>query len=430
MRTDVDIATTATGCPYAYGTGAGGLGTDLFAAEMFSSGDPHQAWTILRRDDPVSRQITADGQHYWAVTRYHDAQRVLRDYERFSSERGTLLMLLGKGDPAGGHQMAATDPPRHTDLRLPLQTALTKSRIETDRSGMRAAIVDLIAPLADEGEYDLAAEMAKMPMAVIAALMNLPAGDQPRLIELTTAAIAPEEPRFARPGGTEAVLKATHRELFAYFQDLVRERRRRSGDDLISLLIEMETDGRRLSSGEIVSNCYSLLLGASVTIAQVPTAAVEHLAGTPAIEDWATDPTTLVSGVEEAIRWSSPTTHFMRYTSEQVTIGDRVIPAGEPIVVWLGSANRDEEVFAEPFTFDVRRRPNKHIAFGVGPHYCVGHTVGRVALWILFAELLARYSDFTLLGPPERMHSNVIAGWNSMPIKVRRRAKPLPLAYE
>ncbi|WP_314176404.1 cytochrome P450 [Streptomyces winkii] len=422
----LEIPQPVAGCPFVGGAAAA---ADLADPGLYSAGDPHPVWSELRAHDPVSRRSAAGGHAYWSVTKYSDADTVLRDHGTFTSERGTLLVLLGQDDPAGGRQMAATDPPRHGDLREPLQRALTIKRVEAKREQIREAVLGLITPLGDGGTYDLAEQMTKMPMAVIGSLMDLPHADRPRLIELTTAAIAPDAPRFARPGGTRAVLKAAHRELFAYFQDLVTERQRAPGDDLVSLLLRMEMDGRTLTAGEIVANCYSLLLGASVTMAQVPVTALDELMGTAVLDDWANDPTALASGVEEALRWSSPTNHFMRYATRDVRLRGKDIAAGDAVVVWLGSANRDEEVFDDPFTFDIRRRPNKHIAFGIGPHYCVGHTVARVALKVVMAELFSRFRDFAPAGPGVRLHSNIIAGWESLPVTARVRPSRAPVAY-
>ncbi|MEU5976477.1 cytochrome P450 [Streptomyces sp. NPDC047315] len=358
---------------------------------------------------------------YWSVAGYAEAVRVLRDHEAFTSERGTLLTLLGRDDPAGGQQMAVTDPPNHTRLRGPLQQALSIRTVAGQRDVIRRVVTEALRPLADGGPFDFAAAMAALPMAVIGHLMALPEQDWPRLVRLTHACVAADDPEYQIDDGPQATLVTAHRELFAYFQDVVTRRRRAPGGDLISLLLTMELDGRRLSPGEIVSNCYSLLLGATVTTAQPPSAAVAALAGTPVLDDWAAHPELLSSGVEESLRWSSPTQHFMRHATRDVELRDVVILAGDAVVVWLGSANRDESVFADPDTFDIRRSPNKHIAFGVGAHYCVGHTVARVTLRILFAELLGRYTGFTLAGPSRRLRSNIISGFTHLPITAHVR---------
>jgi cytochrome P450 len=259
--------------------------------------------------------------------------------------------------------------------------------------------------------------------------MELPEADWPDLVSASMAAVAPEDPACGRAGSADAVLAGAHREMFAYLHDMVAHRRRHPGDDLISVLLTMEMDGRPLSAGEIVSNCYSLLLGANVTVAHVAPSTLRALMGTATLEKWADTPELLPTGVEEALRWASPAAHFLRHATQDTEIGGRPVAAGDPVVVWLGSANRDAAVFAEPLAFDVDRHPNKHLSFGIGPHYCVGHTVARVALRVLFAELFSRYRDLAPAGPSVPLRSNIVTGWTSMPITARPRPSRRQPAY-
>ncbi len=377
----------------------------------------------------MTRQALPDGREFWSVTSYGDVTEVLRDAMTFTSERGTLLYLLGRDDPAGGSQLVVTDPPRHTTLRRPLQRALAAKPVKAMRERLRQVVCDSLAPLADGDAYDLAEHLRLLAVAVMGTLLGLPAGDWPRLAELGIAAVAPDDPRFGRAGAGESVLEATHRELFPYFHDLVRHRRARPGDDLVSLLIGTVWDGRPLDQGEVVSNCYSLLLGGSVTISQVPVSTLNDLMGTATLDQWAADPSLLASGVEEALRWSTPNTHFMRYAVRDVELRGQHVRAGDAVVVWLASANHDESVFPDPFTFDVRRRPNNHLAFGVGPHYCVGHSVVRETLKLFFAELFSRYTDLVPVGPGVRLHSHTISGWAALPVAATARAPRGPVAH-
>ncbi|BFP56942.1 cytochrome P450 [Streptomyces griseus] len=402
---------------------------DLTDPVLYSDGDPHRIFARLRQREPVSWSANGEGPGFWSVTKYRDADVVLRDHSLFTSERGTLLNILGTDDPAGGKQMAVTDPPKHTRLREPLQRALSMKAVERHRETIRTTVVRLIEPLAEDGAFDFAEAMVAMPMAVTGTLMGLPSADWPRLADLTTAAIAPDDPEYTLPLGPQATLETAHRELFAYFQDVVHQRRKAPGDDLISFLMSIEPGGRRMTPGEIMSNCYSLLLGANVTTPHVASAAMATQTGTGVLEDWAAHPELTVGGTEEALRWASPANHFMRYAVQDVVLAEREIAAGEAVVVWLGSANRDEEVFADPFVFDIRRKPNRHIAFGIGPHYCVGHTVAKVTLRLLFGELLSRFEGFELVGEPERLRSNFVAGYKHLPIVARVRPVPGPVSY-
>lgn len=416
--------TVTSRCPFAAHTAEA-----LVDPLLYSRGAAHTLWAGLRRDAPVTRHVLPDGREFWSVTSYHDVTAVLRDSTAFTSERGTLLSMLGQDDPAGGSQLVATDPPRHTSLRAPLQRALAAKPVEGLREHLRAVVRDTLAPLADGGEHDLAVRLRHLAVGVMGVLMDLPPEDWDRLAALSLASMAPEDPLFGRPGEAEAVLTATHRELFAYFHDLVRRRRARPGTDLVSLLLTMAWDGRPLNQGELVSNCYSLLLGGTVTTSQVPAAVLADFMGTDTLDRWAADPALLGSGVEEALRWASPNTHFMRYAVRDVTLRGQRIRAGEAVVVWLASANRDAEAFPAPFDFDVRRRPNRHLAFGIGPHYCVGHSVVRVVLKLFFAELFSGFTDLVPSGPGVRLHSTTISGWAVLPIGARARSPRGPVAY-
>ncbi|GAA3180651.1 cytochrome P450 [Streptomyces virens] len=413
----------AGGCPVGHG---GGI--DLTDPLLHGDGDAHAVWRAMRRHDPVSRRTAPSGHPYWSVTKYDDAQIVLRDHTLFTSERGTLLNILGTDDPAGGKQMAVTDPPRHARMREPLQRALSIKAVEAHREAIREVVVRLIEPMGD-GVFDFAEAMADLPMAVTGTLMGLPAADWAQLTRLTTAAIAPDDPEFQLADSPEATLDTAHRELFAYFQDIVHARQKQTGDDLISFLMSIDLNGRRMSLGEIMSNCYSLLLGANVTTPHVASAAMATQAGTGVLEDWAAHPDLAVRGTEEALRWASPANHFMRYAVRDVELRGARIAAGDAVVVWLGSANRDEDAFADPDTFDIRRRPNRHVAFGVGSHFCVGHTVAKVSLRLMFTEMLSRFEDFRPAGPARRLRSNFVAGYSHLPVTARRRREPGPVGY-
>ncbi len=414
---------TAAGCPVGHGSGL-----DLTDPSLHSDQDAHAIWRALRHHDPVSRQVAPSGHPFWSVTKHEDAQIVLRDHTLFTSERGTLLNILGTEDPAGGKQMAVTDPPRHARMREPLQRALSMKEVEVHRESIRAVVTRLFEPMAD-GVFDFAEAMATLPMAVTGTLMGLPTADWARLTLLTTAAIAPDDPEFQIAESPEATLQIAHRELFAYFQDIVHERQKHPGDDLISFLMSIDLDGQGVSLGEIMSNCYSLLLGANVTTPHVASAAMATQAGTGVFEDWAAHPELAVRGTEEALRWASPANHFMRYAVRDVELRGTHIAAGDAVVVWLGSANRDEDVFTDPDTFDIHRRPNRHLAFGAGPHFCVGHTVAKVSLRLVFTEMLSRFEGFEVVGRPQRLRSNFVAGYSHLPVTARRRREPGPVGY-
>ena len=389
---------------------------DLHAPSLYGSGDPHPIWTAMRRHSPVHRQELPDGRAFWSVTKYHDVNDVLRDHTRFTSARGTLLSILGGRDPAGGRMMAASDPPAHTAMRRPMAELLSARALAPLVPKVRRVVDRMLAPLAG-GAWNLARAAADFPMAFTGTLMGLPQSDWPRLTRLTSAAIAPEDPEFHRGPGT---LASAHHELFSYFSAEVRRRAADPGDDLVGHLLRMDVGGRPFRHDDLVYNCYSLLLGANVTtphaVAGTVLALVEH---PDEYRRVLADPALVPLAVEEGLRWSSPANHFLRHVTRPTEIRGVELRRGDPVVAWLGSANRDEEVFAEPFRFDVTRSPNRHVAFGFGPHYCIGAPLARIALRLLFEQVVDTVAEFRLEAPVEHLTSNFVAGVKDMRVTAR-----------
>jgi cytochrome P450 len=396
---------------------------DLSDPDLYAYGDPHPIWHEMRRRCPVHRQTLADGRSFWSVTRYADVNDVLRDHTRFTSARGTLLSILGAQDPAGGQMMAATDPPRHTAMREPMNRVLSHRALKRRAPQVRMIVHRMLAPLLTGRPWDLAVDAAGFPMAFTGTLMGLPEADWPRLARRTTTAIAPGDPEFGE-GSPHAALVGAHHELFEYFSEHVRARRPDTGpdQDLVDFLLTMQAGGRPLRHDEIVYNCYSLLLGANVTtphaIAATVLALVEH---PEQYRRLLADPGLVESAVEEGLRWSSPANHFMRHAVGDVSVGGTRIGAGEAVVAWLGSADRDVEAFADPYRFDVGRSPNRHVAFGFGPHYCVGAPLARIALRLLFEEIVRVVEEFEVVGPVTHLRSNFVAGIKHLPVVARLR---------
>jgi cytochrome P450 len=393
---------------------------DLSDPALYSDGDYRAAWRRLRDRDSLEWQQVDQRRGFWSIVKYADADRVLRDHDTFTSERGTMLDTLGSQDPAGGRQIPVTDPPRHTEMRARLAKALAFRSVESQHEMIRDLVRELFAPLGDGGVFDFAQAMLRLPVAVAGIAMDLPRQDWEKLCHLLNASVASDDPDYLLPEGPKATVDAAHRELFSYFQDFYRERRRKPGDDLISVLIATEVDGRVMTPGEVLSNCYSVLLGASVTTPHSPNYMMSEQIGTGVLDIWAADLSVTASAVEEALRMAAPVSYFMRHATRDVEVRGTTIRTGDPVVVWFGSANRDEDVFIEPDEFQMRRKPNRHLAFGIGPHYCVGHTLARATLRILFEELLTSYTGFAPVGKPVRMRSTFVSGYKHLPITARR----------
>lgn len=389
---------------------------DLADPRLFAHGEPHEVWQALRAHRPVRWQPVDGRAGFWAVTRHADAERVLTDHAGFTSTRGVFLNVLGRDEPARDLQFSASDPPRHGELRRPVQREMTARAVRRHAESLRADVARMLAPALDGGPVDFAALTSTLPMAILGPLFGIPAEDWARLARLVGMSVAEEDPAYQLPEGVEATLQRAHRELFAYLLNLVQAHRRRPRGDLVDVLASMTVGGRRLSPGAVVANCYSLLLGASAAIPHVPNAALLELSRSGRYAEWARQPDLLGSGIEEAIRWAAPARHFLRCATRDTRLGDVTIAAGDAVVVWISSANRDERVFVDPHRFDVRRTPNRHLSFGDGHHYCIGAPLARLALRVFFSELFRRFASFEPAGEVEYVRSAWLAGIRRLPL--------------
>ncbi|MFI0480785.1 cytochrome P450 [Actinomadura sp. 9N215] len=390
---------------------------DLADPMLYTRGDAHLAWQTLRAERPVFWQRRRTGPGFWAVTRYADVRRVLRDHETFGSEHGTSITMIGVPDPGAGRMMQSTDPPRHRGLRgeigRPLAPRAVGDRAETIRSLVRRCI----EPARDGGVWDAAAAFTRMTGQIAARFMEFPDDDVDRLLSLSYATQAPLDPHY-RLGSQQLTLRLAHHEIMSYFAERLRARPR-SG--LLAHLTGIEIDGRRLTHEELLLNCHSLIVAFVMTTAQTASTTMIALAGQGGGEGRWPPGTPMQEAVEEALRWASPATHFVRQARRDVELHGVKIKAGEPVTAWLASANRDPAVFARPYALDLGRSPNRHVAFGSGPHRCVGAPLARLVLATLFEELFAHIESFELAGDPEHLVSNEIGGIVGLPLRVRPR---------
>lgn len=398
---------------------------DLADITLYTRGDAHLAWQTLRAECPVFWQQRREGEGFWAVTRHADVRRVLSEYQTFTSERGTAIAMLDAPDPAAGLMMQSTDPPRHRQYRSRLSGPFSTRAVPAHEISIQSFVGAALDAARDGELWDAADAFCRLPMTVAASLMELPAGDIEPLHRLAFASLAPQEPKYNDGTGNAAAIFA-HYDIIAYFRERIAERRMNLSDDLISHLLTIEIDGRALTEEELLFNCLSLLLGAVVTTSQAITATlIEIAAGHGGEGRWPAG----VSAeplVEEALRWSSPVTHFMRRARYDVRMRGVKIRSGDAVTAWIASANRDETVFPTPYTFDPRRSPNRHVTFGYGPHRCLGSNLARLMLRVAFGVLIARVESFEIAGTQRHLASNEIAGLVSLPMRLRFRNRPAP----
>ncbi len=394
---------------------------NLADIDLYISGDAHLVWQTLRAECPVFWQARPAGEGFWAVTRQADVRRVLAEYETFTSESGTAIAMLDAPDPAAGLMMQSTDPPRHRQFRQHLGKQFSAHALMAIAQQIRTFVREAIGRAADGQIWDAAESLARLPMAVAALMMGLPEEDVDPLLKLAYASLAPHDPRY-QSGPEKVTSTFAHYDIIKYFSGHVAERRQNPSTDLISHLLSAEIDGRLLTDEEAVLNCLSLLLGAVVTTSQAISATLITLAEKNGGEGRWPYAMPVRTAVEEALRWSSPVTHFMRRARHDVEIRGVRIKAGDAVTAWIASANRDEAVFDLPYSLDFGRSPNRHITFGYGPHRCLGNNLARLMLQESFGQLIAEIESFELAGAPCHLASNEIAGVTSLPLRIKPRS--------
>jgi len=394
---------------------------DLTDTDLYVNGDAHLVWQTLRAERPVFWQDRGQGRGFWAVTRRDDVYRVLSDHETFSSEGGTAIAMLDAPDPAAGLMMQSTDPPRHRGYREQIGKPFAARAVPAYADFVRTFVRRSVEPARDGEVWDAAASFVRLPMALCALMMGLPDEDIDPLLRLAYASLAPDDPRYSTHGAARPTAGSAHYEIMGYFAERIWERRRRPTEDLTSHLMSIEVAGRRLTDEELLYNCLSLLLGAVVTTSHVINTTFIALAEEQGGEGRWPDAVPTPEGVEEALRWASPVTHFMRRARHDTVIAGQPIAAGAAVTAWIASANRDESTFDRPYDLDFERLPNRHIVFGTGPHTCLGSHLARLMVRISFAELCAAIETFELAAPPVHLASNEIAGVVSLPLRTKFR---------
>ncbi|KJK43669.1 cytochrome P450 [Lentzea aerocolonigenes] len=378
---------------------------------LHASGDPHALWRWMRQHSPVHHHEAADLPAFWSLTRYEDVRAAYRDPAVFSSRHGVLLRPSVFGtDPGGGMTLALTDPPRHKQLRAIVADWFTARAVRALAEPIRRSVRALLVRALDRGECEFVHDVAgRLSIYVIGHMMGVPEEDHETVFRWTNEAFEAH------------VSLAAHQELMRYFIDLMYLRMDEPADDLVSALVGGTIDDELISEEEILLNCENLV-GATENGRLALAGGVQAFLENP--EQWErlrADDTLLPTAVEEVLRWTSSATHSMRTATRPVEIGGRTIAAGDRVVLWVPSANRDETVFAEPDRFDVSRTPNRHLAFGGGEHFCVGSTLARTQLTAVLSELLALTSGMSLAGQVRRLHSVAVGGPETLPVRLIAR---------
>jgi cytochrome P450 len=403
---------------------------DLTDIERYRQGFPHETFTTLRREAPVwwhplpDNFTGNDDEGFWVLSKYKDIQAANRDTELFSALDGPAL---SHNPEMRGAMLVSMDGRDHTRQRRLISAGFTPRMVGRLEEQARRWAVSIVDEALERGTCDFVADIAyRLPMHMIADIVGIPVEDRQWLFTLTTNFLQASDPAHAVSRKQQLALQV---EMFEYAQQLGRRKRTDPEDDVWTILstVEVETDdGERHALSETELDLFFLLLtvaGSETTRSAISLGLLALLDNPDQLETLRNDPNVMAPAVEEIIRWSSPVSYFARRATRDTEIRRVPIADGQRITLWYPSANRDEDVFDDPFRFDIHRTPNEHLAFGGGgPHYCLGANLVRREISILFEELLARTREIEILGPPTysalSLYNPILVALKELPVRL------------
>jgi len=406
---------------------------DLTDLDGFAHGFPHDVFTELRHVAPVwwhePTAHTPDGEGFWSVHTHAECMAVIHDPETFSSETGgdrpyggTIIPDL----PVAGQMLNMMDDPRHQRVRMLVSNGLTPRTITRLEGDLRRRAARLVDDALDKGVCDFMSAVAgELPMQAICILLGIPEADRHQLFEWIEHSFDFRGEREAFET-TPAVAQAGA-SMFEYGARLIAEKRAHPADDMLSVVCHATLPGEdppQLTDQEL-QFFFSLLwaAGADTTRNAIAGAVVAFADFPDQLAVLRDDPAALTTGVEEIVRWTHPAAYNRRTATRPIELAGCAVAAGDKVVFWEASANRDELVFDAPFRFDVRRQPNPHLGFGHGVHHCLGASLARLEIRVVVGELLARVGTIKLAGPVEWTRSNKHTGIRRLPVELTARAR-------
>ncbi len=407
----------------------GEVDADIFSHDTYVRCVPHAAFERMRRDRPVSWVEEADGTGFWAVTRHADVETVSRDFGRFTASRGIRAEQMAPDALEARRTMMEFDPPEHARLRRLVQPGFTPRVVATYEEAFRALaghVLDKVLPL---GDFDFVTEISReLPIRLLCRLLGVPESDASKLVAWGDQMISNADPEYTPVvidrDDTEEYRLLPFRspaaiEVFRYAEGMAIERRANPQDDIITTLLHAEPDGEPLTDLEFKNFFTLMMVAGNETTRHTISHGLIYLTDHPEqMEELRADPLGLsLPATEEILRASAVTMHFRRTATEDTELGGEQIASGDRVVMWYPSANYDEDVFDDPYRFDIRRSPNDHLTFGAGRHVCLGASLARLEVRVVFEELLKRVDSIEILGEPTRLRSNFINGIKHLPVR-------------
>ena len=414
-------------------------GTELLDPQRYATlGYPHELWTRMRREAPVHWCEPVELVPFWAITKHAHICEISKQPDIFASGNGIVpatkevaeRLARGERGPFDMMQTIITmDPPKHRKYRKvasPFFTPHALGRIDEVVQASARRLVDRLydKQVNGEGTFDFVTEIAvQHPLRILCSILGVSEADEPTVLRLTQQLFAGEDPEFARSeADRNAAFQALGIEFLQFFGKIIADRQAHpEKDDLAGILANAEIDGARMGAIETLGYYLITFTAGHDTTRNSLGAGMLALVENPAErEKLRRDPEGRVAdAVEEIVRWSTPVNYMMRTAVQDYELGDTKVRQGERVLLFYASANRDEDVFADSFTFKIDRHPNPHLGFGIGEHFCLGSHLARRSQRALFSELIGRLDEVELVAPPERLAASFVAGIKHLNLRYR-----------
>ena len=395
---------------------------------FYAHQDFHACFKRFRAENPVYWYTGSLRRGFWAVFKYDDVMNICRDVDAFSSQRSGVGVPTsaededGTGNASTGAVLMTTDPPLHIAMRKAYRDPFLPRAVTRLEGRARKLVAEIIDEVLPRGECDFSVDVAnRLPMTIICEMMAIPREDWGRMYDWANMAMGHEDPEY-QVGSSPQTRLMGFGNLVHYTRKLALERRGGSGTDLLSMLGNTRIDGHLLSDEQIgQGGMVFVVAGLDTTRYTLAGGMLELIKNPSQMRKLRADPTLVSTAVEEFVRWTTPVSSVLRTATRDVEIRGRRIRAGDRVVAWLASANRDEDAFRDADTFDVARKPNEHCGFLYGEHFCIGAHLARLQLRVMLEELMRRVPDMQLAGEVERLAAVQITGIKHMPVRFTPR---------
>jgi cytochrome P450 len=391
-------------------------------------GYPHEAWKHLRRESPIRFFEPPGWPSFWAVTKHADIVEISKQPNRFLNAPG-MTLVRDHGRKEGQQQQIKTiinmDPPVHRKYRAVASPFFTPRAVRKLDSLVEDSARKLVDGLGARGECDFITEVASLhPLKVIARILGVPESDEPFILKLTNELFGGEDPEFQRSGERMQAMRELFKDFWEYFGKVMADRRAHPQDDLASVFANAHVDGKPMGELETMGYCLIAFTAGHETTRGAIGGGLHALIEHPdQLERWRQEPELTPLAIDEIVRFVTPVNHMVRTAAVDYELGGQQIRAGDRLVLFYASANRDEDVFEAPDELRIDRHPNHHLGFGIGEHFCLGAHLARKTSGTLFRELVTRIESIELTGSPQRTASNLVPGLKHMPIRYRIAAR-------